>query len=320
MPPYQIAAIQLSTGDDESHDRYVDLETALGARAIPAVTQTRETLGDKPSEWEQILGGADKITCIPFETSIVGGHGTTAASEGRIEKLQNELDHMVLISDGGASELRKAQYQERIGILKSNMVSIRVGGATFKERQYNCLVYEDAIYAVKSTIKNGFTLAGQVSIRHLINKYADEIIEKVVEKLASEGRNVTFGKHRDVALKSSIQSILDVISSTINTAYETALSNAIFDENEIKEIKETLYDKERTQPISYNLMTGEYEDIELGSECNMLVAGNTDYETFSANVGIVSIFLNTDNLETLYIPRRLSKEEIMAKQSMPNRT
>lgn len=320
LPPYQIAAIQLSAGDDESHDRYVDLETALGARAIPAVTQTWESLGDGPSEWEQILGGADKITCIPFETSIVGGNGTTAAIEGRIEKLQNELDHMVLISDGGASELRKAQYQERIGILKSNMVSIRVGGATFKERQYNCLVYEDAIYAVKSTIKNGFTLAGQVSIRHLITKYAEEIIDKVVEKLAKEGRNVTFGKHRDIALRSSIHNILDVISNTINTAYETALTNAIFDLNEIAEIKEKLYDKDLEKPISYNLMSGEFEDIDLGSECNMLVAGNTDYETFSANVGITSIFLNTDNLETLYIPRRLTKDEILAKQSMPNRT
>lgn len=319
LPPYQIAALQLSAGDDESHDRYVDLETSLGGRAIPAVTQTWESLGDTPTEWEAILGGSDKITCIPFETSIVGGHGTTAAIEGRIKKLQDELDHMVLISDGGASELRKAQYQERIGILKSNMVSIRVGGATFKERQYNCLVYEDAIYAVKSTIKNGFTLAGQVSIRHLIEKHTEDIINKVIEKLDSEGRNVTFGKHRNDALKAAINGILGVIKETINTAYETALKNAIFDDKEISEIKGKLYSEENEKPVSYNLMTSEYEHIDLGSECNMLVAGNTDYETFAADVGITSIFLNTDNLETLYIPRRLTKEEILVKQSAANK-
>lgn len=319
LPPYNIVAIQLSAGDDESHERYVDLETALGGHAIPAVTQTWESLGTRPEEWNKILGDAEKIVCIPFETSIIGGHGNTTQINARIKQLEDELNHMVLISDGGASELRKAAYQERIGLLKSNMVSIRVGGATFKERQYNCLVYEDAVFAVKSTIKNGFTLAGQVSLIHLIEHYSDEIIEKVIDKLESEGRNVTFGKHRNDALKAAIGSILDVISETFNVAYITALENAIFDEKEIAEIKENLYNKDNKIPKSYNLITGDYETLDLKSDCNMLVAGNTDYETFAANVGIANLFLNTDNLETLYIPRRLSKEEIAAKQLSANK-
>jgi chaperonin GroEL len=314
LPPFSIIPIEISAGDDESHDRYVDLETALGGRAIPAITQTWDSLGTTAEEWEKILGGAEKITCIPFETSIMGGKGDKKKIDARIEKLQNELDHMIMISDGGASELRKASYQERIGLLKSNMVSIRVGGATFKERQYNCLVYEDAVYALKSTIKNGFTLAGQVSLIHLIRHHSDEIVEKVISKLETEGRNVTFGKHRDEALKAAIKSILDVISETFTVAYETALENAIFDKNELEEIKKTIYDEANEKPMSYNLITGEYETLALKSDCNMLVAGNTDYETFASNVGIASLFLNVDNLETLYIPRRLTKEEILAKQ------
>lgn len=318
LPPYKIIPIELNAGDDESHEKYIDLETALGGHAIPAVTQTWDSLGTTPVEWDKILGGAEKIVCIPFETSIIGGHGDSIAIQARIDKLQGELDHMVLISDGGASELRKASYLERIGLLKSNMVSIRVGGATFKERQYNCLVYEDAIYALKSTIKNGFTLAGQVSLNHLIHKYSDEIIEKVIAKLEAEGRNVTFGKHRDEALKSAIRSILDVVTETFNVAYKTALENAIFDKNELDEIYKNLYKSDSEKPKSYNLITGDYETLDLKSDCNMLVAGNTDYETFAANVGIAALFLNTDNLETLYIPRRLSKEEILAKQMSAN--
>lgn len=303
MPPLPIMAIQVGAGDDESHERYIDLEAVLGGRAIPAITETWETLGSSPKEWEQILGGAEKITCIPYECSIVGGHGSTSVIEARIKKLQDELDHMVLISDKGASELRKATYKERIGILKSNMVSIRVGGATFKERQYMCLVYEDAIYAVKSTIKNGFTMAGQVSVNHLIHKFTDEIVERVISILEKEGRNVTFGRNRDNALKSAIKAILKVTDETIGTAYNIAISNAIFDEEEKKDINHRLYEESKDLPESYNLMTGEYETInDPIDERNMIVPGNTDYETFSAIVGITNLFLNTDNLETLYIP------------------
>ena len=318
LPPYKIIAIQLSAGDDESHEKYVDLETALGGHAIPAVTQTWESLGTDQNEWLKILGSADKITCVPHETSIVCGHGDREAIKARIKTLQDELDHMVIISDGGAAELRKASYTERISMLKSNMMSIRVGGFTLKDRQYNCLVYEDAIFAVNSTIQNGFTLAGQVSIHHIINKYADEIVERVIQKLDAEGRNVTFGKHRKEALESSIRSIFNVILTTFNEAYDTALSNAIFDEAELKEIKEKIYDPKLEKPVAYNLMNGEYEGLDLDADCNMLVAGNTDYETFAANVGIANLLLNVDNLETLYIPRRLTKEEILAKQLAPN--
>ncbi|MGL4949626.1 MAG: TCP-1/cpn60 chaperonin family protein [Anaeroplasmataceae bacterium] len=309
LPPLDVLAIQLHAADDESHEKYVDLETALGGRAIPAITETWDALGTSPEEWEIILGESEKIICIPFETSIIGGCGDVEAINARVAKLQEELDHMVMISDGGAGELRKAVYRERIGILNSNMVSIRVGGLSFKERQYNCLVYEDAICAVKSTIKNGFTLAGQVSLKHVVEHHADEIVSLVVDKLASEGRNVTFGAKRGEALKSAIRKILKVISETCTKAYETAITNAIFDEKEIKEIKETIYNKELTSPLSYNLMNATYEGIDLNSKCNMLVAGNTDYETFAAIISITNLFLNTDKLETIYIPKRISPEE-----------
>lgn len=316
LPPYPIIALQINVGDDEAHDKYVDLETVLGGRAIPAVTETWESLGESPKEWELILGKADKITCVPFETSITGGYGDPDKIGGRIKKLQDELDHMVLVSDGGASELRKAKYHERISMLNSNMVEIRVGGATFKERQYNCLVYEDAIYAVNSTMKNGFTLAGQVSMKHLIQHYKEEIVRRVIEKLESEGRNVTFGAQRKPALANAIKSILSILYDTFGTAYEIAISNAIFDKDEIAEINKILNDPENETPFSYNLMNSSYQRLALGSECDMLVPGNTDYETYSAIVGISNIFLNVDNLETLYIPRRLRKdEELEAKQN-----
>ena len=191
------------------------------------------------------------------------------------------------------------------------MVSIRVGGASFKERKYNVLVYEDAVCAVKSTIKNGFTLAGQVSIQHLIRKHKMDIIEHTIQKLTADGRNVTYGSNRKEALANAISSILDIISETFKTAYQCAIENAIMDPEERKKIAEDIYTSDN--PIVYNLMKDDYEALDITND--MFVAGNTDYETLAAVFEITNIFLNTDNLETLYIPRKVSKEEVAAARS-----
>ena len=55
------------------------------------------------------------------------------------------------------------------------------------------------------------------------------------------------------------------------------------------------------EPMAYNLMTTAYESLH--KDNNMFVAGNTDYETFAAIASVTGMFLNTDNLQTLYIPR-----------------
>ena len=165
------------------------------------------------------------------------------------------------------------------------------------------MVYEDAVYAVKSTIKNGFTLAGQSCIVKCVKKYKDEIIDKTVEVINKEQRNVVFGKNRDETLRNAIRLILNIIEDTFQYAYSIALENAIIDKNEVKEIIDHINNSD--EAITYNLITNEYESLD--DEKNMLVAGNTDYETYVAVVAVVGIFLNSDNLQTIYIPVKATK-------------
>ena len=300
MPPLKILPIQYHTGDDIGHERMMDLEVALGAKAISIRSQTWESFGTDIEYWNRICGGAEKIVCIPHDTAIIKGHGNHDLINGRIEKIKDDLNHM-MFTDNPSVQLTVADYKERIGMLKSNMVVIKVGGTSFNERKYNCMVYEDAVYAVKSTIKNGYTLAGQVSICDAVVKYKDEIINKTVEIIKKEGRNVTFGKNREETLVNVIGIILDIINETFYHAYRIALKNAIITDSEVDEIMNKIKDKNNKTPIVYNLMTNEYETID---ECKeMLVAGNTDYETYIAVISVVNIFLNCDNLETIFIPR-----------------
>ena len=306
LPPIDVLPLQYGTDNDTGHERMVDLETALGGRAIPALTQHWE-MGKNPNEWDTILGRAKSITTVPHDSSITGGMGETAKIEGRIAKITEDLDAMKL-ADTNASIGRIEEYRERIGMLNSNMVTIRVGGGSFKDRKYNVLVYEDAVYAVKSTIKNGFTLAGQVSIQNLIKNHKASIVDKVFDRLKAEGRNVTFGANRRKILADAISAILNIISDTFSEAYKIAIENAILDTNERNHIYSEIYNRDKNECMAYNLMTDTYESLHPDNQ--MLVPGNTDYETFAAVIEITNIFLNTDNLETLYIPRRVeSKKE-----------
>ena len=307
LPPLDILPIQYMTDNDYGHENMVDLEIALGGKLIPALTEHWDHIAETESEMINILGRSKKIISVPHDTSIIGGRGETSKIEGRIADLQENLNK-IAPADTPTAAMDEEDYRVRIGMLNSNMVTIRVGGATHKERQYNKLVYEDAIYATKSTIKNGFTLAGQVSIQHLIKKHKEELVDAVIAQLKKEGRNVTFGANRAESLAKATAAILDIISETFKTAYVNAIENAIFDETERKNIIDEIYDDKKENPVSYNLMTDIYEglDIENGE---MFVAGNTDYETFAAITEITNLFLNCENLETLFIPRLMTKEE-----------
>lgn len=298
LPPLDILPIQYITSDDTGHEKMIDLEVALGGKAIPSHSQTWETIGSGPGDWEILLGGANKIISVEHDTSIVGGHGETAKIEGRIAKIHQDLDDMVL-GDTPVAQMNAAVYKERIGMLKSNMVTIRVGGATFKERKYNALVYEDAVYAIKSTIKNGFTLAGQVSVNHIIKNHSEDIINETVNRLNQQGRNVAFGKYKTQIMTNAISGLLKIIRDTFMCAYRTAIEHAVVNKEEVDSIFKEINNFE--EPMAYNLMTTAYESLH--KDNNMFVAGNTDYETFAAIASVTGMFLNTDNLQTLYIPR-----------------
>lgn len=307
LPPLDILPIQYMTDNDYGHELMVDLEIALGGRMIPALTEHWDHIADSESEMLSILGRAKEIISVPHDTSIIGGRGESAKIEARIQDLKDNLDK-IAFADTPTAVMDAEDYKQRIGMLNSNMVTIRVGGATHKERQYNVLVYEDAIYATKSTIKNGFTLAGQVSIQHLIANHKEELVDAVIEQLAKEGRNVTYGANRAESLAEAIGAILDVISDTFKVAYKNAIENAIFDEKEREDIFAQIYDPKLAKPVAYNLMKNDYEGLDIENS-EMFVAGNTDYETFSAIVEIVNLFLNCENLETLFIPRLMTQEE-----------
>jgi chaperonin GroEL len=317
LPPFKILPIMHSTNFDLGHERMIDLNTALGGQVQVCQSHKLEL---PPSTGEQIdlmLGRANKIIAAEHLTRIFGGKGDKEKITGRISELQAHIDNMVM-KDSDRAQSRVWVYKERIGMLKSNMVSIKVGGQTYKEKQYKVLVYEDAVYAIRSTIKNGYTLGGQVCIEYLIRNNMNDLIDKIYTRIHDENRAVMFGKRKKTALKEIIGELLSVIKSTINVAYKIALKNAIVDEKEFNDVLETLFsdykyivinnkndtktEERQTEPMTYNVIDDTYETLHINN--NLFVAGNTDFEILESIVGVTKNFLNAEYIQSIYIPKR----------------
>ena len=311
LPPLSILPLQHSSADDLGREKTLDLETALGGHVLPLQSSTldKSTIPTEPAQMELMLGSARKIVSINNECRIFDGGGNPQKIKGRVEEIARIRDEIV-IKDSDYAQLTIAEYNARIAMLKSNMLSIKVGGSSFKERQYNVRVFEDAVYACKATIKHGYTLIGQTSLRALLTTWRTEVCGAIVKEILSTKNNVIFGpaNKKETHLTEIVNTLIDVLYSTILKAYEIAIKNAIQNEKASQEIFDEI-DKEIIEhkcAISYDVITDTYYTLTspLNDNCPIYSAGSTDWEILNAIISVTAIFFNANTMMTLYIPKK----------------
>jgi chaperonin GroEL (HSP60 family) len=297
VEPQQILAIMHSTANDLGHERMVDLECALGGHILVCHSTRIENLPTKAEEVYSLLGSAKKIVSIPHTCRVFNGNGDPTRIKGRVEEIEELINKMVMAdSDRVVGDI--ALYRERIGMLKSNMVAIKVGDISYRQKQFKTLVLEDCVYSIKSTIKNGYTLAGQVSLQHLIKTKREEIVQEVLKRLRKEQKNIIFGKNKEDNENEAVNRLLDIIRDSFSSAYIKAIQNAIPVTTESGKILTEIYQDDLKV---FNLITGEYETMD--NHPNLISAGNTDIEMLKSVISVTNLFLNAETLSTLYIPK-----------------
>jgi chaperonin GroEL (HSP60 family) len=290
-------------------ERLEDLAVSLGATIQICQSNKIEITLDTPYEIDRVLGGAKKIISGDHLTRIFNGEGDKEKINYRISQLENILRQRVM-QDSEQIQGKLYEYKERIGMLKSNMVKVKVGGKTYKEKQFKVLVFEDAVYAVKSAIKNGYTLSGNTSIAHLITYYKENIVKEVENKVKTEGKNIIFGKSNSEDLILIINTLLDIIKTSFMKAYKEALKNALIDEDTYNNIKsKILLNKDLKQSDNnisdvciYNLMADKFETLK-DEDVKLISPGNIDYEIMDAVIGVANNFSTVENIQTNFIPR-----------------
>jgi chaperonin GroEL len=123
------------------------------------------------------LGRADRVIADKDNTRIVGGGGTKAAIQSRIQSIKSEMDRTT-------SDFDKEKLQERLAKLSGGVAVISVGAATEVELKELQERVKDAVEATKAAIEEGIVPGGGVALLRSA---------KVLDKLAVSGNDEKVG-------------------------------------------------------------------------------------------------------------------------------
>ena len=103
------------------------------------------------------LGRAKRVTVNKDETTIIGGAGTRAAIDERIQLLRNEIER-------ATSDYDKEKLRERLGKLSGGVAVIRVGAPSEAEMKAKKDALDDAISATKAAVAEGIVPGGGLAL------------------------------------------------------------------------------------------------------------------------------------------------------------
>src|SRR6266481_4794403 len=103
------------------------------------------------------LGRAKRVTVDKDNTTIIDGHGTPKAIEGRIKQLRAQIEETT-------SDYDREKLQERLAKLAGGVAIIRVGAATETEMKEKKARVEDALHATRAAVEEGIVPGGGVAL------------------------------------------------------------------------------------------------------------------------------------------------------------
>jgi chaperonin GroEL len=103
------------------------------------------------------LGRCDKVSSTKEDTTIVGGAGSDADIQGRINQIKAEIEN-------STSDYDREKLQERLAKLAGGVAVIGVGAATEVELKEKKHRVEDALSATRAAVEEGVVPGGGVAL------------------------------------------------------------------------------------------------------------------------------------------------------------
>jgi chaperonin GroEL len=103
------------------------------------------------------LGRAQRVVVDKDTTTIIGGAGSKAAIQGRVQMIRHELDKTT-------SDYDKEKLEERLAKLSGGVAVIRVGAPTESEMKSKKDALDDAINSTKAAVAEGIVAGGGLAL------------------------------------------------------------------------------------------------------------------------------------------------------------
>lgn len=287
-----------TTAHEKSRDRLEDLRVVLGCDILQTQQGAILDLRERPELVEKFLGKSESIHSTKLSTRIKNGYGNKDVIQARIERLEAKIHDIEIGYDAGVLSLNKiSDIKKRIAMLNSDMTTIKIGGATDKDRRAIKLIYDDAICACECAIENGFALGGNVTIPYMIDNLNNVgIVNEVYNHIKETGKTIVVGND-PVKVKAIVSDMIEIVREAFKTSYKKAISNMVGEDTPIyKEIVDGVYNNKDNRV--FNLTTGEYES--LSKDTNLIVPANTDVELIRSVLGGVGLIVSANQMLTYY--------------------
>ena len=103
------------------------------------------------------LGRARRVVSSKDDTTIIEGHGSDEAIQGRIKQIKAQVDE-------ATSDFDREKLQERLAKLAGGVAIVKVGAATEVELKEKKLRVEDALSATRAAVEEGVVPGGGVAL------------------------------------------------------------------------------------------------------------------------------------------------------------
>jgi len=151
----QVVAVKAPGFGDRRKAMLGDLAVLTGGQVVS------EELGLKLDTIDlDTLGEARRIVVDKDTTTIVDGHGDSAAVQDRIRQIRNEIEDT-------DSDWDREKLQERLAKLSGGVCVVRAGAATEVELKEKKHRLEDAISATRAAIEEGIIAGGGSALIHV---------------------------------------------------------------------------------------------------------------------------------------------------------
>jgi chaperonin GroEL len=120
------------------------------------------------------LGRARRVIANKEDTTIIEGHGSDEAIQGRIKQIKAQVDDVT-------SEFDREKLQERLAKLAGGVAVVKVGAATEVELKEKKLRVEDALSATRAAVEEGIVAGGGVALLR-----CQSALDKLAKKLGGD--------------------------------------------------------------------------------------------------------------------------------------
>jgi len=146
------AAVKAPGFGDRRKAMLEDIAALTGAQLVS------EELGFKLEQVElKQLGRAQRVVVDKDTTTIIGGAGSKAAIQGRIQMIRHELEKTT-------SDYDSEKLEERLAKLSGGVAVIRVGAPTESEMKSKKDALDDAISSTKAAVAEGIVAGGGLAL------------------------------------------------------------------------------------------------------------------------------------------------------------